>query len=102
MSQDVTAALVDSRTIRTDGHVNGEHDAMVFCFESKNELSTTNNKPCAELVAYVASSLANLMKSAFIYRVEDAMPGYDPYCGCFSRPLHLRSLTKGPGTYIRF
>ncbi|KAF9647363.1 hypothetical protein BDM02DRAFT_3117161 [Thelephora ganbajun] len=63
MSQNITGALVDSRTIRTDGHVNGGHDAMVFCFECKNELSTIKSEPCAELVAYIASSFANEMRS---------------------------------------
>ena len=40
----------------SDGHVNGDHGAMVFCMERKNELSLTSCEPVVQLVSYIASS----------------------------------------------
>jgi len=40
----------------SDGHVNGEHGAMIFCIECKNELSTASCEPAVQLVSYIATS----------------------------------------------
>ncbi|KAF9648216.1 hypothetical protein BDM02DRAFT_3115685 [Thelephora ganbajun] len=48
--------------ITSDGHLNGAHEAMVFCVECKNELSNISCEPSAELVSYVASSFKEQLR----------------------------------------
>ncbi|KAF8322890.1 uncharacterized protein EI90DRAFT_3077246 [Cantharellus anzutake] len=43
---------------RSDGHLDGEHGAMVICIECKNELSSATCEPNAQLAAYIATSFA--------------------------------------------
>ena len=52
----ISASKIGSRQIISDGHLNGAHKAMVFCFECKNELSNIPCEPSTELVSYIASS----------------------------------------------
>jgi hypothetical protein len=42
-------ATIGSRTIRTCGHTNGGHGAIVFAIERKNELSATSCEPTVKL-----------------------------------------------------
>ena len=47
----------------SDGHVNGEHGAMIFCIECKNELSTASCEPAVQLVSYIATSFKSQAKN---------------------------------------
>jgi hypothetical protein len=57
----ISSSDVGSRQITSGGYLNGAHEAMVFCFNCKNELSTIACEPSAELVSYVATSFKELL-----------------------------------------
>lgn len=60
--RDVIAGKFCPRDISSDGHMNGQHKTIMFCFECKNEQSGVSCNPSAQLVSYIASSFHELSK----------------------------------------
>ena len=52
----INSSKIPSGQTISDGHVNGEHGAMVFCLECENELSAASCEPIAKLISYIATS----------------------------------------------
>lgn len=52
----IAASRIGASNMTSDGHIRGEHGAIVFCAECKNELTGISSEPSVELVSYIASS----------------------------------------------
>ncbi|KAF8318057.1 uncharacterized protein EI90DRAFT_3293412 [Cantharellus anzutake] len=54
----IKASMLPSSRKISDGHLDGEHGAMVICIECKNELSSASCEPNPQLASYIATSFA--------------------------------------------
>ena len=52
----IAAGVVGGTNFISDGHCSGVHKAMVFCVQCKNEATSGNCDPVAQLVAHIAVS----------------------------------------------
>jgi len=58
----INSSLIRGTEYLSDGHLNGDHGAMVFCLECKNEISAAPCEPATRLVAYISASLRSRAK----------------------------------------